>query len=190
MENIEYRELAIRGQGFYAIVRKVKNNNTGEECVIKTISTNKTDEDVSNNEVAIMENIDTLSSPDPVECLPRHLREKESIEQNNGWGTGILLVFVLLLAFIYYYPNRDVYKGEYKDGKRNGKGILYFANGNRYEGEWKDDKRNGEGILYSANGDRYEGEWKDDKVNGKGIFYFVNEDRFEGGWKDGNKDGK
>jgi hypothetical protein len=25
---------------------------------------------------------------------------------------------------------------------------LYFSNDNRYEGEWKDDKKNGKGIYY------------------------------------------
>ena len=29
----------------------------------------------------------------------------------------------------------------------NGKGIYYYANGDKYDGEWKDDKKNGKGIL-------------------------------------------
>jgi len=386
MENTGYTKLAILGQGSYGRVHKVKNNSTGEECVMKTISTKKKDEAVFKNEVALMEKINTLSSPYLVKYLGSYVREEKSkyiiimeycsggnleniIEKykkreeyipedmvlkfmkqillgvmalhKNGilhrdlkpenilvdskgnlklsdfgiskqlsgfmpyaetakgtlwysspevlngerynscadiWSLGcifhelcclkppctqkspaiftkwwkakkydvnvipknyskeikdlivsmlnynrklrptcevllsnklfgksvvhppkngkpygkgiLLLVFVLLLAFIYYYANRDVYKGEYKNGKRNGKGILYFGNGNRYEGEWKDDKRNGEGIFYYANGNRYDGEFKDDKINGKGIYYWADGDRYEGEWKDDKRNGK
>ena len=37
------------------------------------------------------------------------------------------------------------YLGEFKDGKKNGKGIIKWANGEFYEGEFKDDKKNGKG---------------------------------------------
>ena len=37
----------------------------------------------------------------------------------------------------------DLYEGEYKDDKKNGKGIFYYNKGDRYEGEFKDGKKNG-----------------------------------------------
>ena len=45
------------------------------------------------------------------------------------------------------------YIGEFKNGLRNGKGILYYNSNdyykrNRYEGEWKNGLREGKGILY------------------------------------------
>ena len=51
-----------------------------------------------------------------------------------------------------YYYNGDRYEGDYKNNKREGKGIYYFNNGKRYEGNWKNDKKDGKGIMYYNNG--------------------------------------
>ena len=34
------------------------------------------------------------------------------------------------------YPNGDVFKGSFKNGRREGSGVTTFANGNRRRGEW------------------------------------------------------
>ena len=47
-----------------------------------------------------------------------------------------------------YYNNGDKYEGDYKTGKKEGKGIYYYNNGERYEGDFKNDKREGKGIFY------------------------------------------
>ncbi|CAF4933368.1 unnamed protein product, partial [Rotaria sp. Silwood2] len=78
--------------------------------------------------------------------------------------------------------------GQYKDGKKNGKGTFVSAtdaNGasSKYTGDWIDDVRTGQGVYIWANGDRYElrysqitlkeqqlGQFKDGKKNGKGTF--------------------
>lgn len=39
-----------------------------------------------------------------------------------------------------------IYKGELKEKKREGRGVIIYNNGRRYEGEWQDDKRNGKGF--------------------------------------------
>ena len=82
------------------------------------------------------------------------------------------------------------YKGQLKDDKRDGKGIMYYDNGDRYEGDWKNDKKEGKGIYYYNGGDRYEGDWKNNKYEGKGIYYYNDGDRYEGDWKNDKKDGK
>jgi len=41
---------------------------------------------------------------------------------------------------IYYYPNGDMYRGEFKNGKRHGWGLQKFNNGGSYEGYWVDDE--------------------------------------------------
>lgn len=46
--------------------------------------------------------------------------------------------------------NGDIYKGNFKDGKRHGPGLCQFKTGAIYKGEWKDDKPHGNGVLYSG----------------------------------------
>ena len=72
---------------------------------------------------------------------------------------------------------------------KKGKGIFYSnsgeSKGDRYEGDWKNDKREGKGIHYWNNrGDRYEGDWKNDAKEGKGAYYWNNGDCEKGNYKD------
>ena len=46
------------------------------------------------------------------------------------------------------YPNGDKYKGDIKDGKKNGRGVYTFISGNKYEGDYKDDQMDGRGRFY------------------------------------------
>jgi hypothetical protein len=46
--------------------------------------------------------------------------------------------------------------------------LCYYANGDKYDGEWKDSKREGKGVQYFAVGTKYDGEWENDKMSGKG----------------------
>ena len=124
----------------------------------------------------------------------------------------------LRINFIKIYENGDIYIDEYKNELKNGKGIIYYNKNeeyerNRYEGNFKDDKREGKGIYNSNDGERYksdlkdnkierkviyyfnngnihESDLKDDKREGKGIYYFNDGDRYEGDWKDDKKEGK
>ena len=48
-----------------------------------------------------------------------------------------------------------VYKGELKDRKREGKGVIIYNNGRVYEGDWVDDKRHGRGFERFLNGNTY-----------------------------------
>ena len=82
------------------------------------------------------------------------------------------------------------YEGEFRDDKRNGRGVITFASGARYEGEFRDDKFNGRGVYTSANGDRYDGEHRDDKLNGRGVITSANGNRYEGEFRDGKRNGR
>ena len=42
------------------------------------------------------------------------------------------------------------YEGIILNGKRELNGIMIYNNGSRYEGEWKNDKRNGKGVFISS----------------------------------------
>ena len=95
---------------------------------------------------------------------------------------------------VMYIDSGNIYKGEFKNGKYDGKGIYYFNEepykGDRYEGDFKNGQRNGKGIYFCNNGDRYDGDFKNDKMDGKGIYYYNNGDRYEGDWKNDKMDGK
>jgi len=42
---------------------------------------------------------------------------------------------------MYIYPNKDVYSGEWKNGKKHGQGTYVFsATGMKYIGEWYENK--------------------------------------------------
>jgi hypothetical protein len=57
--------------------------------------------------------------------------------------------------------NGDVYRGNFKNDVRNGMGYCQFKSGALYKGEWRDDKPHGAGILYSGKNEvvecRFEG---------------------------------
>jgi hypothetical protein len=89
----------------------------------------------------------------------------------------------------YTASNGGIYVGEFKDGKRHGKGTHKYGAGGQYEGEFRDDKRNGQGTHNYLNGNKYVGEFKDDKRHGLGSFYHLADnqwkgDKFVGNYKD------
>ena len=52
-----------------------------------------------------------------------------------------------LEAYELLYSN-VVYVGQWKDGKRHGRGEQYWPNGLKYEGYWQDDEMTGKGRHY------------------------------------------
>ena len=60
------------------------------------------------------------------------------------------------------------YKGDVKNRKPNGLGIMITPWGTKYVGEWKNGKRDGRGTYTYPVGSKFVGEWKDDEDwNGK-----------------------
>ena len=55
------------------------------------------------------------------------------------------------------------YVGEYKDGKKHGKGRYTWSDGGIYVGNWKDGKEHGQGTYTSPVGTKYVGEWREGK---------------------------
>jgi hypothetical protein len=45
------------------------------------------------------------------------------------------------------FPNKNIYVGELKNGKPDGRGTLTFANGDEYVGEFKDGQRMARGLT-------------------------------------------
>lgn len=107
----------------------------------------------------------------------------------------------------------DIYRGEVKDGKFHGEGILIlsdiarfegtfengyktkgiytFSNGNIYEGSYIKDRSirhiDGEGIIKYANGDYYEGEFQNGIPHGQGKFIGNDGSSYEGGFSLGTR---
>ena len=91
---------------------------------------------------------------------------------------------------IFYWKDGNVYKGDFVNGKRSGKGILRFVDGYVYEGEFLDGKRSGKGVFRFVNGDTYEGDFVNDEMTGKGILHFSDGDVYVGDFIDGDRTGK
>ncbi|GKT36175.1 putative Phosphatidylinositol-4-phosphate 5-kinase [Aduncisulcus paluster] len=88
------------------------------------------------------------------------------------------------------FANKDVYEGEYQDGKRTGKGkYKWFASGCEYEGDYVDGLRDGEGTMKYNNGAVYGGTWVKGKRHGAGKMIFPNKDFYYGEWKEGLQSG-
>ena len=68
------------------------------------------------------------------------------------------------------YPDESRYEGEFKHGKRNGRGKLFLAEGKEYEGDFRDDKPNGIGIV-TVDGTVYRGEIEEGFSPRKRIFH-------------------
>ncbi len=108
----------------------------------------------------------------------------------------------------------EIYKGEFKNGKMNGKGKYIWPNGNYLEGIFVDDYLEGLGYSYYAsdstlykgmfhkdklqdghvevfrNGDTvYVGDMVNSKYNGKGKIFLPNGDIYQGDWKNDKMDG-
>ena len=110
----------------------------------------------------------------------------------------------------FYYSDGGMYDGEWKAGSMDGFGTLFYAGGNiAYKGEWKEDKFHGKGIVYNelpqnvngyfdyTNFDnlgdfwvKYEGEFVNDNKDGIGTLFITSGDRYQGSFKDDMVHGK
>ena len=50
----------------------------------------------------------------------------------------------------------ELIEGEWKDGKRHGKGHIKYVSGDTYTGDWVNDNREGHGVYVFKSGERYE----------------------------------
>ena len=67
------------------------------------------------------------------------------------------------------YKNGDTFDGEFKHGKKDGKGIKHnMSTGDVYNGYYTNDLPNGQGVYTWKNGDRYDGNWHFGVFHGEG----------------------
>ena len=115
----------------------------------------------------------------------------------DGQYEGIIINGKKEIRGIMLYKNGGKYKGEWKNDKRNGKGVFTSVNYNnpnlpgiKYEGEFNNDRIEGFGIAKYSSGDKYEGEWKNNKQYGKGTLIYIGGGKYVGEWKYGKLDGE
>lgn len=81
------------------------------------------------------------------------------------------------------------FEGNWKNGKIHGSGKLYNNGKLVFKGEFKENLRHGMGTMFKSNGEMvYEGQWKNDKKNGYGHEHLGYE-IYKGEWKDNKRDG-
>ena len=71
-----------------------------------------------------------------------------------------------------HYTDDSEYEGQWKMGKKHGKGSLLYKSGLRLEGTWKDDVQTGQGrLIFSGNelDDVYAGDIANAMANGHGV---------------------
>lgn len=89
-------------------------------------------------------------------------------------------------------PADGHYEGNYRDGRRHGRGVLTFSNGDRYEGWFVDGEIRGKGRLYLANGDIYasDRDFGPRGIQGCGVYIGGNGDRYIGQFRDSRFHGR
>jgi prepilin-type processing-associated H-X9-DG protein len=68
--------------------------------------------------------------------------------------------------------------GEFRSGKRHGRGVCIDAEGDEYDGQWQNNKRHGYGVLRDSLNGVYRGQFADGVRNGAGTYL----------WPDGHVD--
>ena len=91
---------------------------------------------------------------------------------------------------VYIWSDGARFTGDFADDQASGKGLWEFASGDKYEGDVLNAVMVGKGVLVSRDGSRYEGTFADGKPHGRGTYVFANGDKYEGGIVSGKKSGK
>jgi hypothetical protein len=79
------------------------------------------------------------------------------------------------------------YRGEFKAGRKHGKGVKTWPSGDRYEGEFVADMKHGVGVYVWGRGpwagESYEGAFANDRRHGFGVYRWQTGDIYAGPWE-------
>ncbi|MDR0531380.1 MAG: hypothetical protein LBG83_04870 [Oscillospiraceae bacterium] len=82
-----------------------------------------------------------------------------------------------------------VYAGQWKNGRRHGRGSVTFSDKSTYVGQWKKGRFHGRGERIYADQSKYEGEWRRGMAHGRGAMQYADGSSYVGQWKKGCYDG-
>ena len=95
----------------------------------------------------------------------------------------------------YYWDNGDVYKGDFVNGERTGRGAYTWASGDVYEGDFVDGICHGQGTYTwgpesESAGNVYTGGFVNGERTGRGTYTWVDGDVYEGDFVNGERTGQ
>ena len=69
-----------------------------------------------------------------------------------------------------YRKHCNLYRGEWRDGLRTGRGTFFYADGSQYTGQWLNNLKEGEGTFVQTNGKLHRGLFtKDRSISGEAV---------------------
>jgi len=78
------------------------------------------------------------------------------------------------------------YRGEFKAGRKHGKGVKVWPVGDSYSGDFVEDRKQGRGVYTWGRGrnegERYDGEYRADLRHGQGTYRWPNGEVYDGPW--------
>jgi hypothetical protein len=142
----------------------------------------KADNSVDNSETPLKRSDIIVTTPINVENNGEVVKKGGCFDGdcNNGFGKMI------------NPRTEEKYEGEWKSGKRDGRGVEFYADGEKkYIGNFKNGKYEGNGSFFHKNGDKYVGKYKNGSMNDdKGYFIFNNNIRLVARVENNIKHGK
>ncbi|XP_018592023.1 MORN repeat-containing protein 1-like [Scleropages formosus] len=92
---------------------------------------------------------------------------------------------------VYVYPNSFFrYEGQWRMGKKHGRGKFIMKDGSFYEGDFVDGEIEGNGVRYWARtGDSYSGQFHCGELHGFGVMEYGSGHRYEGQFSYGLREG-
>jgi len=84
----------------------------------------------------------------------------------------------------------NVYKGEFAQNKKHGRGVLTWPDGRQYKGQFANDEFHGNGEMKWPQGIKYVGQYINGLKDGEGTCFFPDGSRYAGQFCQGQKHGK
>lgn len=145
-------------------------------------SVDKVDKPVDNSEYPSKKPEIIINIPTKVENSGESVKKGACFEGDCGNGFGKMI----------NPKTEEKYEGEWKNGKRDGRGVEFYADGEKkYVGNFKNGKYDGNGSFFYKNGNKYVGKYKNGVMNDdKGYFIFNNNIRLVARVENNIKHGK